>query len=87
MLHGAGRGRWFDKSASLVVFPDGGAAMGFEHSWGDGQTLLRWANDITQPPVEDVAAPLTGTVPGAVEAHPVTFDNGDYARLGLQVRL
>ena len=37
--------RW-DKSFSLIVTNDGRAAINFEHSWGDGVAVLRFAVDI-----------------------------------------
>eukprot|EP00667_Euglena_gracilis_P003455 EG_transcript_3467 len=46
MLHHGGRNRWFDKSISLIVRPDGVAAVNFEHSWGDGVAVLRFSEDV-----------------------------------------
>ena len=46
MLHGHGRGRWHDQSLSLVVCDNGVSGFSFEHTWGDGQTVLRWATDV-----------------------------------------
>lgn len=88
MLHGSGRGRWHDKSVSLVVFPDGDAGLSFEHSWGDGQTLLRWANDISGGPGGDtvpheLAPSLAST---RVEAEPLSVEVGPYVSAGIEVR-
>lgn len=38
--------RWFDKSLSLLITPQGQAAVNFEHSWGDGVAVLRFFNDV-----------------------------------------
>uniref|UniRef100_A0A7M4E794 Carnitine O-palmitoyltransferase 2, mitochondrial-like n=1 Tax=Crocodylus porosus TaxID=8502 RepID=A0A7M4E794_CROPO len=46
MLHGNGFNRWFDKSFSLIVTSDGTAGINFEHSWGDGVAVLRFANEV-----------------------------------------
>jgi carnitine O-palmitoyltransferase 2 len=45
-VHGRGRNRWFDKSFSLIVDPDGGAAVNFEHAWGDGVAVIRFFNEV-----------------------------------------
>ncbi|XP_971442.3 carnitine O-palmitoyltransferase 2, mitochondrial [Tribolium castaneum] len=45
-LHADGANRWFDKSFSLIVARDGAAAVNFEHAWGDGVAVLRYAQDI-----------------------------------------
>jgi hypothetical protein len=50
MLYGRGRGGqgtcWYDKSVTLRVMPNGDAGFNFEHSWGDGSTILRMINDV-----------------------------------------
>uniref|UniRef100_A0A7S1IQ46 Choline/carnitine acyltransferase domain-containing protein n=1 Tax=Eutreptiella gymnastica TaxID=73025 RepID=A0A7S1IQ46_9EUGL len=46
MLHNGGRNRWWDKSFSLIVTSDAKAAINFEHSWGDGVAVLRFAVDV-----------------------------------------
>ncbi|RZC42796.1 Carn acyltransf domain containing protein [Asbolus verrucosus] len=45
-LHADGSNRWFDKSFSLLLSKDGAAAVNFEHAWGDGVAVLRYAQDI-----------------------------------------
>lgn len=45
-LHGDGANRWFDKSFSLILTPDGTAAINFEHSWGDGVAVLSYLNKV-----------------------------------------
>lgn len=46
MLHGKGTDRWLDKSFQLIVTANAKAAINFEHSWGDGVAVLRFANEI-----------------------------------------
>ncbi|KAI8497228.1 Carnitine O-palmitoyltransferase 2, mitochondrial [Branchiostoma belcheri] len=46
MLHGDGANRWYDKSFSLIVDRNGGAAVNFEHAWGDGVAVLRYFNEV-----------------------------------------
>ena len=46
MLHGDARNRWFDKSFQIIITPNGKAAINFEHSWGDGMAVLRYAEEI-----------------------------------------
>ena len=38
--------RWFDKSLSLLLAPDGHAAVNFEHAWGDGVAVLRYFTEV-----------------------------------------
>ncbi|XP_043490817.1 carnitine O-palmitoyltransferase 2, mitochondrial [Polistes fuscatus] len=45
-LHSDGTNRWFDKSFCLIVTKDGYAGLNFEHSWGDGVSVLRYFNDV-----------------------------------------
>lgn len=46
-LHGR-HNRWYDKSLQLIVAKNGRAAINFEHSWGDGVSVLRFANEICE---------------------------------------
>jgi carnitine O-palmitoyltransferase 2 len=43
-LHGNGANRWFDQSFTLIVDSKGNVGSSFEHSWGDGLSLVRWSN-------------------------------------------
>lgn len=36
------RNRWHDKSVNITVDDGGMAYYSFEHSWGDGISVLRW---------------------------------------------
>lgn len=38
--------RWYDKCFSLIVEPNGEAAVNFEHSWGDGVAVMSYFNAI-----------------------------------------
>lgn len=57
-----------------MVFPDGQAGFSFEHSWGDGQTTLRWANDVMRRAGESHAQyiPIPGDVNKVLTAREVT---------------
>ena len=48
----------YDKSLQFIVASNGAAAINFEHSWGDGVSVLRLANEIHEDAkaVEAVAA-------------------------------
>jgi carnitine O-palmitoyltransferase 2 len=43
-LHGSGKNRWFDQSFTLIVDSNGSVGSSFEHSWGDGLSMVRWSN-------------------------------------------
>ena len=45
-LHGEAYNRWFDKSFNLIITKNGKGAVHFEHSWGDGVSVLRYFNEI-----------------------------------------
>lgn len=46
VLHGDAANRWFDKSVSLIVFPDGRAGINIEHCGLDGTTILSFVDDL-----------------------------------------
>ena len=73
LLHGNGRNRWFDKSFELIVCANGRAAVNFEHSWGDGVCVLRYANEVFD---DAAAAPLATAAPA---------DDGGARELGWQL--
>lgn len=54
-LHGR-HNRWYDKSLQLIVSANAKAAINFEHSWGDGVSVLRFANEICE---DSFKRPLT----------------------------
>ena len=68
MLHGDGRNRWFDKSFSVIVAGDGQAAINFEHAWGDGVCVLKYANAVFADAIDPVSSPAVE--PSAPEAPP-----------------
>jgi len=45
-LHGYGKNRWFDKSFCLLGSGTGEVAINFEHSWGDGVCVVRYAEEV-----------------------------------------
>jgi carnitine O-palmitoyltransferase 2 len=64
MLHGKGTDRWLDKSFQLIVTANAKAAINFEHSWGDGVAVLRFASEIfdhsiSMPATETPAPPAS----------------------------
>ena len=83
MLHGDGaRDRWLDKSFQLIVTRDAEAAINFEHSWGDGIAVVRFANEIHElssaldfesasnaaaSPTQEIAFDLTSSLRAAVD--------------------
>ena len=58
-LHGDPKksNRWWDKSFQLIVSKNGYVCCNFEHSWGDGVAVMRWANDVWHTAAEDFAPP------------------------------
>ena len=45
-LVGSGHNRWFDKSFSLLVTENGKAGVNWEHSWGDGGTIINMMESV-----------------------------------------
>lgn len=73
LLHGDSGNRWFDKSFSLIVFPDGSAGINVEHCGLDGTTILSF--------VGTLFGPLTRpTVRGVPEVTPIGFTLDDTLR-------
>jgi len=69
MLHGRGIDRWLDKSFQLVVTENAKAAINFEHSWGDGVSVLRLANEMF-----DASTALPTDTPAPPAAPPRRLD-------------
>jgi carnitine O-acetyltransferase len=91
LLHGGSGNRWYDKSVSLIVLPDGRAGINVEHCELDGTTVLAFVDGLLGPepeaglepaPVADAApdaepAPVLDTAP----AHrPIDFVLDDELR-------
>lgn len=73
LLHGDSGNRWFDKSFSLIVFPDGAAGINVEHCGLDGTTILSF--------VGTLFGPLTRpAVRGLPEVTPIEFTLDDELR-------
>ena len=49
--------RWWDKSFSLLVSKNGICSCNFEHSWGDGVAVMRWANDAWHLASQELTSP------------------------------
>jgi carnitine O-acetyltransferase len=49
LLHGDSGNRWFDKSVSLIVFPDGTAGYNGEHCRLDGTTVIAYLDTLLDP--------------------------------------
>jgi carnitine O-palmitoyltransferase 2 len=75
LIHGANTpllNRWFDKSFSLIVQPNGLACINFEHSWGDGVAVLRLMEDVYADSTKNhFVAPNTPVKNGAAAAKPI----------------
>ncbi len=68
--------RWYDKSLQLIVAANGRAAVNFEHSWGDGVSVLRLCNEIVEHSAARPLPPATGAAAaasGAATALPLTL--------------
>ncbi len=63
LLHGDSGNRWFDKSLSLIVFPDGRAGINVEHCSLDGTTMLSFVDDILGRSTGDLSGPFAAGRP------------------------
>eukprot|EP00753_Platysulcus_tardus_P015050 PLAT4745.2.p1 GENE.PLAT4745.2~~PLAT4745.2.p1 ORF type:complete len:641 (+),score=216.95 PLAT4745.2:280-2202(+) len=52
--------RWFDKSLQFIVASNGSAGINFEHSWGDGHSVLRLAADVAADELQRLSDELRG---------------------------
>uniref|UniRef100_H2V092 Carnitine palmitoyltransferase 2 n=1 Tax=Takifugu rubripes TaxID=31033 RepID=H2V092_TAKRU len=52
VLSGGGCNRWYDKSFSIILTKNGESGVNFEHSWGDGVSVLRFVNEIHKDTTE-----------------------------------
>uniref|UniRef100_A0A3Q3X9Y3 Choline/carnitine acyltransferase domain-containing protein n=1 Tax=Mola mola TaxID=94237 RepID=A0A3Q3X9Y3_MOLML len=52
VLNGDRCNRWYDKSLSIVLTKDGEGAVNFEHSWGDGVSVLRFVNEVFKDTID-----------------------------------
>ncbi|XP_063693122.1 carnitine O-palmitoyltransferase 2, mitochondrial-like isoform X2 [Bolinopsis microptera] len=75
-LVGEGHNRWFDKSFSLVVTQDGKAGVNWEHSWGDGVTIMHMINNVHTDYLRQVPVKSAGSeaIP-VVRVDPVYSDS------------
>jgi len=63
MLHGKGTDRWLDKSFQLIVTANAKAAINFEHAWGDGVAVLRFATEVVERSDSLPAVTAAGSAP------------------------
>jgi carnitine O-palmitoyltransferase 2 len=83
-LH-ARHNRYYDKSLQLIVAGNGRAGINFEHSWGDGVSVLRFANEICEDSfAHELSAPSEGATcdPQIVTPLPIDLSSvrGDLVR-------
>lgn len=78
MLNGDGCNRWFDKSLNIIVSKDGQAAINFEHSWGDGVTVLRFLDEVfkhtTEKPLVHQGSAATTAIDSASAVRQLNFN-------------
>eukprot|EP01059_Diplonema_ambulator_P022307 TRINITY_DN37597_c0_g1_i1.p1 TRINITY_DN37597_c0_g1~~TRINITY_DN37597_c0_g1_i1.p1 ORF type:complete len:663 (+),score=251.02 TRINITY_DN37597_c0_g1_i1:35-2023(+) len=74
--------RWWDKSFSLLVSKNGYASCNFEHSWGDGVAVMRWANDVFHTASESRSPPKPE--PATEEPEKLTFTLNDKLKKGIK---
>eukprot|EP00297_Palpitomonas_bilix_P004512 CAMPEP_0113895828 /NCGR_PEP_ID=MMETSP0780_2-20120614/17612_1 /TAXON_ID=652834 /ORGANISM="Palpitomonas bilix" /LENGTH=687 /DNA_ID=CAMNT_0000886767 /DNA_START=59 /DNA_END=2122 /DNA_ORIENTATION=+ /assembly_acc=CAM_ASM_000599 len=80
MLHGRPGNRWFDKCFSLVMNQKGRTAINFEHSWGDGVSVLRYANDVFAKVKTIENSPASST---PASFRPLQFELNDELKLAV----
>ena len=61
ILIGNGRNNWFDKSINMIFLKDGTFALQFEHSWGDGISVVRFMNEVCKDSFENPVLPYSAT--------------------------
>ncbi|GAB3299109.1 choline/carnitine O-acyltransferase [Epidermidibacterium keratini] len=88
LLGGPGRDRWFDKSLTFVVFPDGTAGLNAEHCLLDGTTILQlvdevWRDAPAGAPGQSAYRPVEVVVDADVRADLETAARG-FAELNAQ---
>lgn len=70
ILNGGGCNRWYDKSFSIILTKNGKNGVNFEHSWGDGISILRFVNeihkDMTEQPLVHPGSATAATDPDSV---------------------
>jgi carnitine O-acetyltransferase len=72
LLHGDSGNRWFDKSISLIVFPDGTAGYNGEHCRLDGTTVIAFLDTLLDPAAARPRLP-DAQAQGVPVPHPVEF--------------
>lgn len=80
LLHGDAANRWFDKSVSLIVFPDGRAGINVEHCGLDGTTILSFVDDLLATSPREHSAASGARPQGLPAVDPVEFVLDDELR-------
>lgn len=80
-LHGDGANRWYDKSFSMLMCPDGTMGLNFEHAWGDGVAVLRYINEVfkettTKPVITPDTKPAPMDCSSSVKKLEFKLDDG-----------
>ncbi|XP_064632032.1 carnitine O-palmitoyltransferase 2, mitochondrial-like [Lineus longissimus] len=80
-LHGNGANRWYDKSFSMLMSPEGTMALNFEHAWGDGVAVLRYINEVfkettTKPVINSDTKPASIDCSSLVKKLEFKLDDG-----------
>ncbi|HZG92655.1 MAG TPA: choline/carnitine O-acyltransferase [Pseudonocardia sp.] len=73
LLHGDSGNRWFDKAASLIVFPDGTAGFNGEHCRLDGTTIIAFLDALLSTPADEQSRRSGAQPQGAPSWSPVEF--------------
>ncbi|ONH25403.1 carnitine O-acetyltransferase [Pseudofrankia asymbiotica] len=73
LLHGSAAGRWYDKSVSFVVFPNGRAGINIEHCGLDGTTVLSFVDELLAAPPAELSTRSGAQSHGRPAVRPVSF--------------
>ncbi|MDT3443178.1 choline/carnitine O-acyltransferase [Pseudofrankia sp. BMG5.37] len=73
LLYGSAAGRWYDKSVSFVVFPNGRAGINIEHCGLDGTTVLSFVDELLAAPPAELSARSGARAHGRPAVRPVSF--------------
>lgn len=80
LLHGDPGNRWFDKSVSFIVFPDGTAGYNGEHCRLDGTTVITFLDSLLDTPAAQRSAESGARAQGVPAFAPIGFTLDDALR-------
>jgi carnitine O-acetyltransferase len=80
LLHGDPGNRWFDKSVSFIVFPDGTAGYNGEHCRLDGTTVITFLDSLLDTPPAQRSAESGARAQGVPAFAPIEFVLDDALR-------